>query len=296
MPVTPTYPGVYIEEIPSGVRTLVGVATSITAFIGRALRGPVNEPTRIQSFGDYERVFGGLWLESTMSYAIQHFFLNNGTDAIVVRIVHTGDANSSNDADAARAIVDGLDLTAANEGDWGDRLKAIVDYDTKDPSDTNLFNLTIQELASTDPADDVVASEVFRNVSVDPASPRYVKNVLENQSTFARVGVNIPMSQPTEGDFMFTFGNDGTALTFTDYEGSEANRTGLYALDKADLFNLLCIPPFTRDTDVATSTWSAALAYCKDRRAMLIVDPPSHDPVPSWHKPSDVIGSADGVG
>ena len=55
MPVSPTYPGVYIEEVPSGVRTITGVATSITAFIGRALRGPVDEPTVINSFADYER-------------------------------------------------------------------------------------------------------------------------------------------------------------------------------------------------------------------------------------------------
>ena len=48
MPVTPTYPGVYVEEIPSGVRTIVGVATSITAFIGRTSRGPTNEPTTIK--------------------------------------------------------------------------------------------------------------------------------------------------------------------------------------------------------------------------------------------------------
>ena len=44
MPVTPSYPGVYIEEIPSGVRTITGVATSVTGFIGRALRGPVDQP------------------------------------------------------------------------------------------------------------------------------------------------------------------------------------------------------------------------------------------------------------
>jgi uncharacterized protein len=67
MPVTPTYPGVYIEEVPSGVRTITGVATSITAFIGRALRGPVDEPVTIFSFGDFERQFGGLWVDSTMS-------------------------------------------------------------------------------------------------------------------------------------------------------------------------------------------------------------------------------------
>ena len=61
MLVTPTYPGVYVEEIPSGVRTITGVATSITAFIGRAKRGPCNEPTEINNLGDFERVFGGLW-------------------------------------------------------------------------------------------------------------------------------------------------------------------------------------------------------------------------------------------
>ena len=68
MPVTPTYPGVYIEEISSGVRTITGVATSITAFIGRALTGPINESIVINSYSDFERSFGGLWLESTLGF------------------------------------------------------------------------------------------------------------------------------------------------------------------------------------------------------------------------------------
>ena len=58
MPVTPTYPGVYIEEIPSGVRTITGVAISITAFVGRAKRGPVNEPVLINSYADFGCLFG----------------------------------------------------------------------------------------------------------------------------------------------------------------------------------------------------------------------------------------------
>ncbi|MFN3983089.1 MAG: phage tail sheath family protein, partial [Caldilinea sp.] len=66
MPVTLTYPGVYIEEVPSGVRTIVGVATSITAFVGRAPRGPVNRPVRVQSFAEFERIFGGLAVNSGM--------------------------------------------------------------------------------------------------------------------------------------------------------------------------------------------------------------------------------------
>ncbi|WP_375506024.1 hypothetical protein [uncultured Nostoc sp.] len=62
MPIQPTYPGVYVEEIHSGVRTITGVSTSITAFICRALRGPIDEPITINNYGDFERIFGGLWL------------------------------------------------------------------------------------------------------------------------------------------------------------------------------------------------------------------------------------------
>ncbi len=86
MPVTPTYPGVYIEEVPSGVRTITGVATSITAFVGRALRGPVSEPTTINNFGNFERLFGGLWVSGPMSYAVRDFYRNGGSQAIIVRL------------------------------------------------------------------------------------------------------------------------------------------------------------------------------------------------------------------
>jgi len=86
MPIAPTYPGVYIEEIPSGVRTITGVATSIAAFIGRARQGPVNEPIRVNSFADFQRLFGGLWVESTLSYAVRDFYRNGGSQALIVRL------------------------------------------------------------------------------------------------------------------------------------------------------------------------------------------------------------------
>src|SRR5687768_5211020 len=88
------YPGVYVQELPSGVRTITGVATSITAFVGRAQRGFTNKPVRVQSFAEFERQFGGLWPSSTMSYAVQHYFLNGGSDALIVR-VHNGAAAAS---------------------------------------------------------------------------------------------------------------------------------------------------------------------------------------------------------
>ncbi len=99
MPAQLTYPGVYIQEIPSGVRTIIGVATSITAFLGRASRGPVNDPFTINSFGDFERTFGGLQVDYPMSYAVRDFFLNGGSQAIIVRLVHPN-------ADPAKAVLE----------------------------------------------------------------------------------------------------------------------------------------------------------------------------------------------
>jgi phage tail sheath protein FI len=86
VPITRTYPGVYIEEIPSGVRTITGAATSITAFIGWAARGEINELVTIDNFGDFERVFGRLNTEYPMSYAVRDFYVNGGSQAIVVRL------------------------------------------------------------------------------------------------------------------------------------------------------------------------------------------------------------------
>lgn len=135
MPLTPTYPGVYIEEIPSGVRTITGVATSITAFIGFALKGPTNDPVRIQSFGNFERRFGGLTQDSTMSYAVQQFFLNGGSDALIVRLSNPG-KQATLDLDGVK-----LKLKAFNPGVDGNRLQVTIDY--TGVASLDLFNLTI---------------------------------------------------------------------------------------------------------------------------------------------------------
>jgi phage tail sheath protein FI len=103
--VTPTYPGVYIEEIPSGVRTITSIATSITAFIGRALRGPVNEPVLINNYGDFERIFGGLWVDSTLGYAVRDFYLNGGSQAVIVRLFNAQQESQTSKASDAINVV-----------------------------------------------------------------------------------------------------------------------------------------------------------------------------------------------
>jgi phage tail sheath protein FI len=112
MTVTPTYPGVYIEEIPSGVHTIIGVATSITAFIGRTKKGVTNTGVTLTSFGDFERSFGELDHDYPISYAVADFFANGGTQAVVVRIFK--DAGAAAGAEVAAKAKDSNDPDPAN--------------------------------------------------------------------------------------------------------------------------------------------------------------------------------------
>ena len=109
MTIQPTYPGVYVEEIPSGVRTIAGVPTSVAAFVGRARRGPTNQPTVINSYGDFERTFGGLWLQSSVSYALRDYFLNGGGQAILVRLFSPELYQTSNDKTASASSLQSLE-------------------------------------------------------------------------------------------------------------------------------------------------------------------------------------------
>ncbi|MCY1083056.1 phage tail sheath family protein [Archangium lansingense] len=79
-------PGVYVQEVPSGVRTIIGVSTSLTVFLGRTERGPVSQPTRVSTWEEFEDSFGGLLADSPMTYAVQDFFLNGGAQALILRL------------------------------------------------------------------------------------------------------------------------------------------------------------------------------------------------------------------
>lgn len=186
MPVQTTYPGVYIEEIPSGVRTIVGVSTSVAAFVGHFTRGPLNEPVHVFNFGDFEREFGGLLRSSGTSYAIQQFFRNGGSDAWVVRTAKEGSALAAattvldkDGADSYR-IVAGRSIrgeSVTDPGEWGNSLRVLVDYETRDLENDGLFNLTVQEVEEQNGRQLVVRSESYLNVSVRPDSDNALRKV-----------------------------------------------------------------------------------------------------------------------
>lgn len=286
MPSALTYPGVYVEEVPSGVRTITGVATSITAFIGRARSGPVNQAVRVQSFAEFSRLFGGLWQPSTMSHSVSHFFQHGGADALIIR-VFGGEVAASTPTITLPAGSGNLVLEASSPGLWGQALQARVDHLTKNTADALLFNLTIEELDRPG-GNQVIARESFRNVSVSPLSSRFVDTVINEQSALVRVRTSAPQdASPTDPvdplhpnvAAVGTANDDGIAITDAEVVPTDptaiANREGMYALDGADLFNMLCIPPLEHDVDVADGTWAAAANYCQDRRAILIIDPPA---------------------
>ncbi|HBY64448.1 MAG TPA: hypothetical protein DEH78_31905, partial [Solibacterales bacterium] len=178
MPTSPTYPGVYIEEVPSGVRTITGVSTSVAAFVGYTPRGPVDKAVKVFDFGTFEREFGGIASNSETGYAVQQFFLNGGAEAWIVRVA-SGAARASITLGNATGVKV-LTVAALSEGVWGNNLRIDVDYDTASPTST--FNLTATELALQNGTLVPVRTEVHRNLSMDSSSPSYVEGVVKAAS------------------------------------------------------------------------------------------------------------------
>jgi phage tail sheath protein FI len=348
MPVSVSYPGVYIEEIPSGVRTITGVATSITAFLGRAPRGPIDDPVTINSFADFDRRFGGLVSGYPMGYAVKDFYLNGGSTALIVRLYKRADEEEDG---VARLEVGKLTLKASSPGKWGDKLRAAIEV-VSDPeakaaqglaAGDDLFNLTVTD---TSPGG---STETIQNLAVKEKAVRRVDKVLAAESSLVRwdgdtwpldddpaaiTGITAEKDDATakeetvgaaEKDFQekknawvaeknaatpdedkvkaaktkmddaakaldkarAEVGTTETKREAADsepldqgtFEGDADKKTGMQALVKADLFNLLCIPPDIANGDVPGPVYQTAMQFCAEHRAMLIVDSPA-----AWSK------------
>ena len=179
MPVQTTYPGVYIEELPSGVHTIVGVSTSVTAFVGAAAQGAANTPVRIFSVADFVRAFGqSIDQDHPLGYAVAHFFTNGGSEAVIVRVLGAGSAAAAVTLQSAEATPKNvLVLTASGAGAWANRLAGrgldvTVDRaGSANPAD--LFNVVLTSW-TIDPrtnASVVAAREEYLNLSMSPVAP-----------------------------------------------------------------------------------------------------------------------------
>jgi hypothetical protein len=258
-----------IERVPTGV----------TAFVGRALRGPVNVPVVVRSFAEYAQRFGGLWQPSTLSYAIEQYFENGGRTAIVVRV-----ANGGRPPTLTLPARDGvLRLVALSPGSR-EYLRASVDYDGIGVNEPDCFNLVIQRIRT--PGSELVEEqEIYRRLTVDPGSDRCVTQVLL-ESRLARVAGPLPGARPDRTPATASVavigyvasnpdGDDGAPLSDYDLIGSSQDGTGVFALKRAPHFDLLCVPPLSRNQDLGHATLLVAARLCRERQALLLVDPPA---------------------
>ena len=198
MAIQPTYPGVYVQEVPSGVRTIAGVSTSIAVFIGRTRKGPLTEPVRCTTFSDFERAFssedprGNAVGASGMARAVRLFFQNGGTDCYAFRI-----ANGAVTASTAlsNGSADVLAVTAKFAGSIGNTIRLAVNHNTRLPNST--FNLEVYRWVPNS-AGQMVKTEVenWLNLSMDPVSQQYAVDVVRKGSALINLAA-LPGAAPT---------------------------------------------------------------------------------------------------
>jgi uncharacterized protein len=294
MPVSVSYPGVYIEEISSGVRTIVGVATSITAFLGQAPRGPIDKAMTVFGFSDFVRTFGDLDVDYPMGFAVRDFFLNGGAQAVIGRLYRASEvATVKSTASLKAGTSPELTLTASSPGEWGNALLARVDLDVDAEvagdlgvAKSDLFNLQIR-LGPEGPL------EQFFNVTVKQ-SARRIDRVLAAESSLVCIadGTDLGDDVPGKSDdpdpdtpvwqddsthkvASADEGNPGLLLDAKAYSGDRDTRKGKYLLEDVDLFNLVCVFGKKLATTSDSTVYSDILEYCVERRAFLLVDPPA---------------------
>ena len=173
MAVSPTYPGVYIDELPSAVRTIIGVPTAVAAFVGPALRGPVDKARHITSFADFERIYGGLSDTSLMSYAVFHYYLMGGAEAEIVRVASTT-------APAVLDLGNGVKLNVKPPGKQGRQVRARVEH--PNAADPTVYSIVIHPASG--------ANETIADVKAgaDANAPESLQSKLAGAACRVRCG------------------------------------------------------------------------------------------------------------
>jgi phage tail sheath protein FI len=174
MSTTYTYPGVYIEEVPSGQHTITGVATSIAAFIGWSNQGPVGEAVMVESWPEYETLFGGMIPGVPLAYAVYQFFLNGGSQAYIIRLCDSSAKTASN-------TIGGQAIYANNPGKWANGLCISVSNVVLGSGSTSTFNLQVLKLT---PGGTPALLESFTNLSTDPTNPQWAVAVIDSDSSY----------------------------------------------------------------------------------------------------------------
>jgi hypothetical protein len=263
-------------ETHDGADGIPIVCRTVVAFLGRTERGPLNEPVVVKDFEDFCRVFGGHVPFSFVSFAVQHFFWHGGERAVVVRVANRA-TRATLEIPAGREV---LRLQARQPGSR-EHLRVSVDYDRVERA-PDKFNLVVQRVSR--PGSQLIEDqEVFAGLSMDPTDERFIVDALQDSELVRLVGP-LPSYRPTATTAatpgrpipyitVKQAGSDGEELTDYDVIGSNAEGTGLFALDRCERIDLVCIPS-PPGRDLGSTSFLAATRYCERRRGLLVWDPP----------------------
>lgn len=262
--------GITVTEI-APMDQPIGVPSETTAaFVGRALRGPLDTPVLIRSFAEFKRKFGGFWPGSSLASAVDQFFSHGGKRVYVIRV-----ANGARGAMICLPALHGVLVLKAVEPGSTEQIRAAVDYDGIGDEDDDYFNLTLQRVACDTGL--ILDQEIYRRLSCKPSDNEYVEDVLYS-SSLVRVQGTVPDHRPmsTDADYVehAQSGSDGMSLSDYDLIGSAARGTALFALNQVEQFDLLYLPPPEPGRVPGPAAVLAAELYCRKRAAMLILDPP----------------------
>lgn len=178
----PTYqhPGVYIQEISSGLRPIEGVSTSNAAFIGKAEKGTLKKAKLVTNFQEFENNYGGIVADSYLSHAVREFFINGGTKVYIGRVAGAGAISadiSIKDRKGARTIT----IRAINEGAWGNKLDIVITDGFVDPG--NEFAIQVfQDRSDRVPPLAPLLLETHDDLSMNPEAKNFVVKVLTANS------------------------------------------------------------------------------------------------------------------
>jgi phage tail sheath protein FI len=180
------HPGVYIQEVPSGVQPIEGVSTSTGAFIGKAQMGPLREPVMVTSMTEFTNHYGNFLTDGTsfLAHSVLQFFNNGGKRTYIVRIAAADAAVASLTVlDRESAAKPTLTIAAANEGDWGNSLEVVITDGTSDPD--NLFNIAVYlDQSTANPPQPPSLLETLPDLSMDPNSPNFVDAVVASKANY----------------------------------------------------------------------------------------------------------------
>jgi phage tail sheath protein FI len=208
------HPGVYIQEIPSGLRPIEGVSTSNAAFIGKAQMGPLNQARLVTNPQEFENAYGGYLADSSLAHAVHQFFNNGGKKAYIVRVAGAG-AVAADISIKDRKGAKTLTIEAANEGAWGNKLDVLITDGQLDPG--NEFTLQVyMDRSDLVPPLSPLLLETHKDLSMNPAAKNYVEKVVNANSKYVAVTVDITNNATanagTSRSGQLSIGNGAAAL------------------------------------------------------------------------------------